>query len=473
MNTNCKAKICLLSLLFILNSFSQNTFAQPYRVKEAIPNQAKAFNYVYFENPAAVKLDDNNYIVISNINNKDGIYKFNINSEKVTLLKALTQTPGTAITSVTQFASGNNKALVSIEGKLYSTDGTPNGTKLLKDFKYYSCCGGSLSKEFSRIKDINFINNLFYITIFDNPFDYNFNDNKPRSSELWVSDGTKPGTKKISSGHSLISSVFSARVNNIDSIVFIDEKFSQNTNITTTFWQISNSSNQAERLGSFLNTGSFGKAVNTSGGTFICSAYRGSYGKVVSSKLWRISNDGSLKIIENNCHEHSLSKSLDQLYYLDDNGLNVSNGSTNNSTLLIPSQIKENHFSIGSCASQNKVFYGFNAGKIIEIESGQARIIQTPLSNRVILESCFDNGFIINSFENLYESTKSVEHIYNIENTKFSKIKNLKRKLAPYSLQNNTGSIYTFEEQPVNGKLIKIFDLKPLTGAYQLLLDES
>lgn len=472
MNTNCKAKICLLSLLFILNSFSQNTFAQPYKVKEAIPNQINAFGNFYSENPAAVKLDDNNYIVISNINNKDGIYKFNINSEKVTFLKALTQTPGTAITSVTQFASGNNKALVSIEGKLYSTDGTPSGTKLLKDFKYYSCCGGSLSTEFSRIKSINYINNHFYITIFDNQFDYNSN-NKPRSSELWVSDGTKQGTKKISSGHSYISSVFSARINNTDSIVFIDEKFSQNTNITTTFWKISNSSNQAERLGSFLNTGSFGNSVSTSRGTFICSAYRGSYGEVVSSKLWRISNNGSLRIIENNCHEHSLSKSLDQLYYLDDNGLNVSNGSTNNSALLISSQIKENYFSIGTCASQNKVFYGFNAGKLIEIESGQIRIIQTPLSSRVILESCFDNGFIINSFENLYESNKPVEHVYKIEDAKFYKITNLKAKVGPYSLQSDKGNIYTFKKQPVKGNLIKISELKALTGAYQLLLDES
>lgn len=282
-----------LILLLIFNYLMPNALAAAIKV-ETISASISGYPN------AVVRLGEQGVIYVVYNGSGYQIRKFNLLTQQDTLLKAQS---GHAI----PFNAVSNGRLTAIDitGKLFVTDGTPAGTRLVKDFGYGT--SGSIGPDFSFLSAIVVSGNMVYMIV--RPDSYS------SSRTLWRYDWNKNQLKSVDSVQlDAASSIFPAKVNGDESSLYL---FTENAD------KLLVRRNQPANYDVFTSLGelSVGGAVGpishfptlrNSKATYLCLPTNQSV-SAIPSQLLRISNDGSLDVVATGCKHMYVAN--DTLYF--------------------------------------------------------------------------------------------------------------------------------------------------------------
>lgn len=133
-----------------------------------------------FNNTCNVIKFQNNYYVFGSQNSMSGLYKIDGNNFSFSLVKTFSSIGELSVVNNKLLFSGRDSNILNSGNELWLSDGTTNGTILLKDINGTN--NSSLSQD---TKIFSFGNSALFVADQSNP------------NTLWVTDGTVNGTQKI------------------------------------------------------------------------------------------------------------------------------------------------------------------------------------------------------------------------------------------------------------------------------------
>ncbi len=429
-----------------------------------------------------IALDDLNLVYFARLNTVEGLYSFNSVNNKTVLLQAFQQigTPGEDPWGGRYHAAKDGLALLSIRGKLYATDGTPSGTKLIRDFGSYSCCGSYPIIQ-SVIKSIQYIDSAFYITTnITDPF-YPYSS----KAELWRSDGTSLGTKKLGttkfgSSQSRIRMVFSALINGKETILFIVGSPSSGVEM----WKINedDSTSLMHQFAPNVFFTSLGTTVRNSNGTFLCSSTLIEGRPPEQTNLWRISNNGTLTSIESGCFENTLALNEGRVFYLNQSGLQSTDGRDGNSKIELTFSMKRNVLSPSFCEVSGSLVYAIDAGRMLTVKNGEISTSKAPMATGIPRISICSNNMII--IEQDDDSSESYRYVIDTSTDGYDVLRHFFEVVPTLTLNDGDNSLGVLEsnrnEVIFFGKLasdesalIKVSPTTVLAPQIMLLLEDN
>lgn len=250
------------------------------------------------------------------------IYVYDLNTQKSTLLSTI---PWDGLpywrSHLVQMERIGATMIISIAGKLLSSDGTRQGTQEIGSFgSYYS--GGTLGFNYTNIL-------LFKPAELDRIVYFRASPNNtseiPDATQVWRTDGTKAGTWPISPKHKGLGTVFAGTGSNTQSVYYF-------TNYPFSLRRIL-SSGVSEVVRQFDTEFSSPNIVRTRKGAFFC---KNRVSPDFEGELWRLSNAGTLDLMtltQGNC---KTVFGVSQGTYFDDTaGLWFSNGHPGDKHLVI------------------------------------------------------------------------------------------------------------------------------------------
>ena len=453
-------------LLFIMVMVVESSAAKTY-VAQAVDSRQSVLPSAD-NGHGGVALDERNLIYFARINNVDGLYRFNVETKITSLLRTIGP-----VNNVSGFPGGGRHnamadglALLSVNGKLYATDGTPTGTSMVRDFGSSFCCG-SFPFELSVIRGIYLIGGIFYI-VTESP-------DLPASSnsELWRTDGTSGGTRRIGTVQPPIVEPFSADIDNENSVLFIVDlengaelrKINQDESTSLI--------HQFEPSTQFFRGGN---SVRNRNGTYLCSDENDpqSFTRTGETTLWRISNNGVVTSIEDGCHDNTLTVSDERIFYFNDQGLQSTDGLNGNARMEVPLPVPRNQRGFDFCEFSGSIYYAINEAQILEINAGAMRTIRgtTTISGRPEVLLCSPSKMLIS---NDFLSDSPSPHIFDISNESFSVLRNMDRITSCTVIENDRGELFSFAPLRAGdqSELIKIKLSLPLVPQLMLLLDDE
>lgn len=369
---------------------------------------------------------------------------------------------------------------MSERGALYATDGTPSGTRLIREFGFYLDFVERNPFIRSKVKGIHEANGSFYfITL---------NEDLPDSSryELWRTDGTATGTRKISSGHSQISHVFSASIGNEDVVLFITGSAASGMEIHKI-----NRDESIDSLHNFeagINISRLANSVRNRKGSYLCSQVRELGSPAATSRLWRISNSGSVTAIEEGCYANTLATNAGRIFYLNSQGLKSTDGTRGNARTEMAFSSVSNMLSIGFCSISDSIYYAIQGGRLIEVRAGSVRTINAVASpGDPEIELCSQSKIIVDFNSN---SDSSPIYIFDTTNDSISNVRHLNSIIKSKTqldgdqvigtVENDRGELFSFgfisPDTPISfsrSALIRIALAPSLVPQIMLLLSDD
>jgi len=401
--------ILFLSSMLLVNTCNANPSvvfadeAQPLDIRNTeLANESTDLN--------GVQLNDSTIVYLASLNNTQGVYSFNIETEETRLLLSFAAIPTppdfATITGPTwagrQHVVGGGVALLSAGGAVFATDGTRAGTQFVTDFGFYTCCG-NIRSTFSRVLDIQYINGAFYL---------NIGDFQQGLFETWISDGTTAGTTILNDSelNTRISPLTVASIDNSDRLIFSNTRFVNEIPTSRLFELNSDGSTtllHEFRSGREVSLDSFSTAKNRSG-TYFCSDFLIGISELENriGTLWRISNDGTVTQLSQDCVETGLNAYSGEIYYSSSQGLQRIDeiGRFNAS----PFQI-----SGGGCTTLDSLYYPLsNGGGLVKFNGLSSEVIElNEIGNEQIsLQACTKSKILIQTSSSDFDL-----YVYDIE----------------------------------------------------------
>lgn len=399
--SNTRLSFGVFLLLVLILQLNIVEAAQPY-IAHGLPGYyaygAKHPEYHSDGEPSKVyeRLTDNTIIYatsdrISGADVVHRIYVYDLNTQKSTLLSTI---PWGGLpywrSGLVQMERIGAAMIISIAGKLLSSDGTRQGTQEIGSFgSYYS--GGTLGFNYTNIllfKPAE-LDRIVYFRAFPN----NTSD-IPDAAQVWRTDGTKAGTWPISPEHKSVGTVLTGTESNTKSVYYF-------TNYPFSLRRILKSG-VSEVVREFDTEFSSSNIVRTRKGTFFC--------KNISfpdfeGELWRLSNAGTLDLMtltDGNCGAvFGVSQGM---YFEDTAGLWFSNGHPGDKHLVIrspdSSRFNTSQFSFCSFEELGLLYVQYDDQLyLVEQSSLASEVTQEIIGSSSIynlkIENCMEDRFTI------------------------------------------------------------------------------
>lgn len=283
------------------------------------------------------------------------IYLYDVNTHTSTKLIELNFTNSdfspelVKIPTIVRFMTSQSKSYIVASGHLLVTDGTPQGTRVLRDFGTRFCC--QLGTQSRRIEPLVLDNGELYFTYDDVITSFTFTQ-QVDSISIWKTDGTVSGTQKVSPSFTDLNLLGPARN------VFLNRNVDPNRAFYFSeggIWKtdISNHNLFIALDDDRVEVFSKEEVITTSKGNFFC----GLNDDKNDNALWRFSNSGKLTLIAERCDE--VFAFGDRLFIRADGEIWESDG-TNLGERLLFRYGERQHFNLSSCLIEDDIYFIFS-----------------------------------------------------------------------------------------------------------------
>lgn len=203
----------------------------------------------------------NTALLVSGLGSSFGIHRYDLANNRLELLKTITPRPliehVTVLDDGLSFHTTESLTFIDIRGRLYSSDATRENTQFIRDFGV-GFGGGSLGAIESG--NIGAAHSMGKQLLFSAHFQVEFDN----TVQLFVSDGSRAGTKQLGPNFASIGLMFS-----VDNETFFFGKANETDNLQ--IWQVSEN---GTRLSKILTTafkfGPFSNVINSNNIAYFC-----------------------------------------------------------------------------------------------------------------------------------------------------------------------------------------------------------
>ena len=178
----------------------------------------------------------NSALLVSIVQGRFGIHRYDFAGNRFETLKVIVREPlenkYTPEPRV-RFHTVKGVTYLVIRGKLFSSDGTREGTQFIRDFGIHFAGGSPGVSERSNLESMHSMENNLLFTI---------RDISLNRTQLWVSDGTRLGTRKLGSNFTSVGEMF-----NIENDTFFFGEMKNNPN-SVAIWQVSENGTRLSKV---------------------------------------------------------------------------------------------------------------------------------------------------------------------------------------------------------------------------------